>query len=209
MAYRTFNSLDEAAEYVASLDARWPERARLQALVSKQVALLDTSDRDGAPLFMAELAMGAGSLAARLLADHPRLHYTGFDISPMLLALARERLAAYSHRVVLLQQDLNGDEWLSHLPRPLAALISFQSLHDLGDAETVAQVYRLARRQLAPGGRLIVADLLAPDPPDPAASPGRLPVARHLELLAAAGLQHACCHIELGPFGFFTATAPS
>ncbi|HXF60965.1 MAG TPA: class I SAM-dependent methyltransferase [Caldilineaceae bacterium] len=208
MAYRTFNSPDEAAEYVASLDARWPERARLQTLVSEQVALLDNPGRARGPLFVAELAMGAGSLAARLLADHPHLHYTGFDISPMLLALARERLAVYSHRATLLQQDLNRQEWLGRLPRPLAALVSFQSLHDLGDAETVAQMYRLARRQLTPGGRLIVADLLAPDPPDPAASPGRLPVARHLELLAAAGFQHARCHVELGPFGFFTATAP-
>lgn len=200
MAFRTFESPTQAAEYAASLDTRWPERTDIQAHLSAQLAPLD-----GQPAQVAELCAGAGALAARLLADYPHLRYTGFDVSAPLLALAQTRLAPYAERITWVETDLNQDGWPAQLPQPLDALVSLQSLHDLGDAEAVARIYRIAARQLAPGGRLVFADLLAPIPPDPSANPGRLSVARHLELLAAAGFARARCTLELGPFGCFNA----
>lgn len=200
MAFRTFDSPAEAEEYAASLDTRWPERAAIQAHLSAQLAALD-----GQPAQVAELCAGAGALAARLLADYPGMRYTGFDVSAPLLTVARARLADYAPRTAWVQTDLNQSDWIERLPQPLDALVSLQSLHDLGDADAVARIYRIAARQLAPGGRLVFADLLAPMPPDPTANPGRLPVARHLELLTAAGFTDARCTLELGPFGCFCA----
>lgn len=200
MAFRTFESLAEAEEYAASLDTRWPERAAIQAHLSEQLATLD-----GQPAQVAELCAGAGALASRLLADYPHLRYTGLDVSAPLLAVAEARLAPYARRVTWVETDLNQDGWPDRLPQPLDALVSLQSLHDLGDAEAVARIYRIAARQLAPGGQLVFADLLAPIPPDPTANPGRLPVARHLELLSEAGFADARCTLELGPFGCFSA----
>jgi SAM-dependent methyltransferase len=203
MAFRTFNSRAEAAEYAASLDQRWPMRAEVQAHLSHQLAPLA-----GAAVHVAELCAGAGALAGRLLADYPDLHYTGVDISAPLLALAQERLARYAARTAWVEADLNGEAWLAHLPHPLAAIVSLQSLHDLGDAAAVARIYRLARERLAPGGRLVFADLLAAGPPDPTANPGRLGVAAHLAHLAAAGFPTPRCTLELDPFGCFVAEAP-
>lgn len=202
MAFRTFESTDDAAAYAASLDERWPERAAIQAHLSAQLAPLA-----GKPAQAVELCSGAGALAVRLLADYPLLRYTGFDNSAPLLALAETRLADHARRLRLVKTDLNESGWLGQLPQPLAAVVSLQSLHDLGDAEAVARIYRIAQAQLAPGGRLVFADLLAPIPPDPAANPGRLSVARHLDLLAEAGFANPVCTLELGPFGCFVAQA--
>lgn len=202
MAFRTFESHIEAADYAASLDERWPERAAIQAHLSEQLAPLA-----GQPAHVAELCIGAGALAARLLADYPRITYTGFDVSAPLLAVAQERLAPHAQRLTLIETDLNHGDWLAHLPQPLSALVSLQSLHDLGDAAAVARIYHIAHERLQPGGRLVFADLLAPIPPDPTANPGRLSVARHLDLLAAAGFADARCTLEFGPFGCFVAQA--
>ena len=202
MAFRTFENPAEAAQYAASLDERWPERAAVLSHLSAQLAHL--ADPRGQ---VAELCVGAGALVARLLADYAHIHYTGFDISAPLLAVAQERLAPYAQRLTLIQADLNDDGWLAHLPRPLDALVSLQSLHDLGDAEAVARIYRIARQRLAPGGQLVFADLLAPIPPDPTAHPGRLSVACHLELLSTAGFADPRCTLECGPLACFVAQA--
>jgi SAM-dependent methyltransferase len=200
MAFRTFDSLEEAADYAGGLDSRWPERAQLHTHLSAELASLD-----GAPVHVVELCPGAGTLAARLLADYAHLHYTGFDISPMLLTLAGRRLAGLSHRATLIEADLTQDKWLALLPEPIAAFVSFQSLHDLGSPAAVARIHRLVYERLAPGGKFVYVDLLAPTPPDPATNPGRLTIACHLESLTAAGFHAPRCTLELGPFGCFTA----
>lgn len=202
MAFRTFESTDEAAAYAAGLDERWPERAAIQAHLSAQLAL-----PAGQPAQVVELCTGAGALATRLLVDYPLIRYTGFDNSAPLLAVAETRLAEHAHRLRLVKTDLNESGWLGQLPQPLAAIVSLQSLHDLGDAEAVARIYRIVHAQLTPGGRLVFADLLAPIPPDPTANPGRLSVERHLELLAEAGFAGPTCTLNLGPFGCFVAQA--
>ena len=198
MAFRTFADAEEAAQYAASLDERWPDRTAIKAHLSKQLNSIPAPH-------VAEFCAGAGALAAQLLTDHPHMTYTGIDISPQLLIVARTRLADYAARTTWLESDLNQDGWMEKVAMPIHAFVSLQSIHDLGDETAVARIFTLAAQCLAPGGRLIYADLLAVEPPEENTNPGRLPVECHLELLRAAGFTTATCTWTAGPFGCFHA----
>lgn len=200
MAFRTFADTDEAAVYAASLDERWPERAAVMAHLSNQL-------RPGAH-HVVEFCAGAGALAHRLLQDHPGLRYTGIDVTAPLLNLARTRLATYGERARLVEADLNQEDWLTAVDDPVDAFVSMQSLHDVGDDQAIARLMRLAAARLTPQGQLIYADMLAVKPPEENINPGRMPVPRHLELLAAAGFTDAHCTWQVGAFGCFAARLP-
>jgi SAM-dependent methyltransferase len=200
MPFRTFTDAGEAADYAASLDARWPERSAVLSHLSDQLAPSATA--------VVEFCAGAGALAHQLLQDHPNLAYTGIDLTPALLDVAHSRLAPYRGRVHLIEADLNQDGWLVQLPQPIHAFVSMQSLHDLGDAAAVARILRLAAARLAPRGQMIYADMLAVEPPEENTNPGRLSIARHLELLADAGFTEAACTWQIGAFGCFAARLP-
>ncbi len=203
MAFRTFADTHEAAAYVASLDERWPDRSVVKAHLSRRLGSWSV-DRP----HVVEFCSGGGALAARVVTDHPAVHYTGIDVSPTLLELAHIDLAPYVDRTTWVEANLNEDGWLAQLPERVDAFTSLQSLHDLGDATAVARITRLAAAHLAPGGCFVYADLL-PDPaPNAVPSPGRMPVERHLAMLTAAGFATAQCTLKVGPFGCFRAQLP-
>jgi len=203
MAFRTFADTTEAAAYVASLDERWPDRSLVKNHLSRRLGSW-SEDRP----HVVEFCSGGGALAARIMADHPAVYYTGIDASPALLTLARADLAHFADRTTWVEANLNDDDWLTQLPERVDAFTSLQSLHDLGDAAAVGRIARLAAAHLAPGGCFVYADLL-PDPaPDAAPSPGRMPVERHLAMLAEAGFAAAQCTLKVGPFGCFWAQLP-
>lgn len=197
MAFRSFADTTEAAEYVASLDERWPDRAAVKAHLSEQLGFDPTT-----PQRVVEYCSGAGALAEQLLADYPRLHYTGIDAAPVLLALARTRFKADAARATWIEADLNEEGWQTELAHPVAAFMSLQSLHDLGDLDAVARIMRLSAQHLAPGGKFVYADLLADES---APHPGRASIERHLAMLREAGFATAECTLECGPFGCFKA----
>jgi SAM-dependent methyltransferase len=198
MPFRTFADAAEAAAYDASLDERWPARRDLRAHLGDLVAA-------HAPTHLIELCCGAGALAAHILDRQPTAAYTGFDITPQLLDLARQRLAPFGSRATLIEADLTQDAWLAHLPPRVDAVISIQSLHDLGSAEAVAHSLRHAHALLAPGGLLAYADMLPVPPPEENTNSGRMPVDRHLQLLRDLGYTAATCTWDAYPFGCFTA----
>lgn len=198
MPFRTFADETEAATYAASLNERWPDRAAVRAHLSSNLVV-----QPGA--HVVEFCAGAGALAQRLLADHPHIRYTGIDITAPLLNLARTRLADPARQITWLEADLNQEGWLTQIDRPVDAFVSLQSLHDLGDEQAVARIMRLAAQQLAPQGRFIYADMLAPEPPEENTNPGKLRPERHLDLLRAAGFAQAECTLRLGLFGCFVA----
>ena len=189
---RNFHSREGIDEWLQSLDDRWPARAA----VSKHIV----AQTEALPAFgphVVELAPGGGKLADQLLRTIPAT-YTGIDFSEPLIERARERLRAYGNRVTLLHADLNEDGWPAQVANPVNAIISLQSLHDLGDGHQIERIYRLAHDRLAPGGLFLNADLLH-NPEDP--RPGRLPIERHLSLLSAHGFQRPSCTLETGGFG--------
>ena len=134
------------------------------------------------------------------------MHYTGVDLSPPFLAVAQETLVLYTNRVNLLEVDLSDVEWVDQLMTKVGttqfdAIISLQSLHDVGDEDAIARLYGLAKGLLAPGGLFLNADLIVPpDEPRPD-NPGRLPIARHLALLTAQGYHSPQCTLAMGNFG--------
>jgi predicted TPR repeat methyltransferase len=197
LTFRTLRTTKDALQWTVSLEERWPERETVRQHIVAQVAALAFP----AP-HLVELCVGAGSLAERLLTDFPQMTYTGFDSSDLVLSLAQERLAPFEGRARLIQADLNQAEWLKQLD-PVQAIISLQSLHDLGDEENVSRIYEVARELLVPGGLLLNADLVIASGLEKKEQPGRCTIPRHLELLHSHGYAEVACTLAIGDFGCF------
>jgi hypothetical protein len=200
-SFRNLQTPADVASYTAGLAERWPARG---VVIDHIVAQLQTLAAE--PLHLLELAPGAGLLAERLLTALPHLHYVGIDSSAPMLAAVRERLHAYGERAVILDHDLNGESWLGHLTHYgvagcFHAVVSLQSIHDLGGELQVSRIYRLARELLLPGGLFLNADLIVQPGEELPDNPGRRSVVRHLELLQAAGYRELACTLETGGFG--------
>lgn len=204
LSFRDLRTLDDAAEWTASLLTRWPERAEVMSHIAAQLKELPFP----AP-HVVELGPGPGLLAELLLTELPQIHYTGFDSSELLLTYARNKLAPFGSRARLIETDLNAEEWMTQLPDEVHAVISLQAMHDLGDESQINRAYGLVRRLLAPGGLLLNADFILPPGQQDPERPGRLSVPRHLELLQKHGFERTACTLEIGQFGCCVAFAPA
>lgn len=99
-----------------------------------------------------DVACGDGVLA-ELLVGHART-ITGLDISPTLVAAARERLKS-TPKVTLLESDMHA------LPLEAARFDHVFLMHALAYSRRPLDVLRESARVLRPGGRLVVAALNA------------------------------------------------
>jgi cyclopropane fatty-acyl-phospholipid synthase-like methyltransferase len=189
--------------WLAHLNNRWPERREIIEHIGQQVQKLAVT----AP-HVVELGSGAGQLAGYLLENFPYLKYTGLDFSDHLLAYAWDHLARFGSRATLIKADLNADDWPAQLPDQLHAIVSMQSLHDLGHEQQLDRIYRMAQPLLAPGGLLVNIDLVVPEGQPNPDSPGRQSISRHLELLRAHGYAGVACTLRTGEFGGIVAYAP-
>jgi hypothetical protein len=147
-------------------------------------------------------------LAELLLTRLPHITYTGLDFSELLLRVAQERLDPFGARSRLIRVDLNQDKWLAQVSNNNQAIVSMQSLHDLGGEPQVDRIYGLARTLLVPGGLFLNADLVTLPGQDKPDNPGRRSVPRHLELLQAHGYTRVACTLELGDFACVVGFAP-
>lgn len=151
-----------------------------------------------------ELACGPGLLAEFLLGNHPAMTYEGLDFSEPMLAMAEQRLAPFGARASLRVVDLRDDAWTGSVEHAPQAVISTQALHDVGGAEEHAAIYQASAALLAPGGLLLNADFVD----RPGASRRRIGLARHLEMMAAAGLLGTKATLDLGPYACMVGFAP-
>jgi ubiquinone/menaquinone biosynthesis C-methylase UbiE len=98
------------------------------------------------------LDVGCGTGAAVREAAHAVKRAVGFDLSPEMIARARERAAALAN-VEFLEGDVSG-----HLPfadGEFTAVLCTTAFHHFpGPQETIPEIARV----LAPGGRVLVAD---------------------------------------------------
>jgi tRNA (cmo5U34)-methyltransferase len=102
-----------------------------------------------------ELGIGTGETARRVLARHPEAKLTGIDASPGMVGVARDTLP--SHRVSLLVGRLEDP-----LPEGRFDLVvSALAVHHL-HADSKADLFRRIAKALDPGGRFVLADVVAP-----------------------------------------------
>jgi SAM-dependent methyltransferase len=203
LSFRDLRTPDDVGIWVAGLNERWPQRGEVIQHIHEQLSALPFPQPQ-----VVELCTGPGLLAEALLSNSAQLIYTGFDSSELLLNAARRRLKPFEGRVRLVRADLNNDEWLAQLSVKVQAIISMQSLHDLGGEAQVNRIYQVARSLLAPGGLFLNADLVIPPGQDNPDNPGRRSIARHLELLKSHGYEQVACTFERVDFACVVGFAP-
>jgi len=196
ISFRDLKTTADVAVWVARLNSEWPERREIVDHIVQQVG-----QWPGPDLLVIELCSGHGQLARALLQAWPQLRYTGFDSSALLLQSAGADLAEFGSRVSLIEANLNQAAWLDQVPQPVQAIVSMQSLHDLGGEAEVDRIYGLAKQLLAPGGLFLNADLVVPPGKPLPHNPGRRSIARHLELLQSHGYRQVSCSLAAGDFG--------
>lgn len=195
--FRSYEDPAVITAYLERLEREWPERAEIADYIANQIAALDTAQ----PRVL-ELCCGPGRLAKSILAANPNAQYTGIDISPPFLAYVNEQLAPNAARITLHELDLSDVTWPANLAQDrFDAIVSMQSLHDVGDATAIAQIYRQAKALLQPDGFFLNADLIVAEGETLPNNPGRLPIPRHLELLIATGYENVRCPLAPGGFG--------
>lgn len=206
MSFRDIDSTASAVAYVQRLNTKWPERSEIMDEITAQVKTLQNvadSQTSADSAYVAELCCGAGNLGFHLLSKLAGLAYIGLDQSEPLLAAAAERLVDHGG-AILIQADLNSGEWPDLLPDerlPLDAVVSMQSLHDLGGEAEVSRIYQVSHDALKPGGIFINADLIVEPGQELPNNPGRLTIDRHLALLREFGYTSAECTLQTGGFG--------
>lgn len=182
--FHRFKNRGEIATWENNLNRKWPFR---QELVQHIVEELKTVCHLGKKLQVVEFASGPGMVAWQLLNQLPDLKYTGLDFSGPFIDFARQRTHRFGGRARFVLVDLLQDNWQAELPQPVDAFISLQALHDLGSEEHVAKVYTEGFKLLSNCGKFVNADFVVPPNLPNDKDPGRLSVARHLDLLRKTG----------------------
>lgn len=113
-----------------------------------------------APFNVLELCCGEGLLAEAILDRFAGATVYGYDGSPGMLQRAQTRLVRYGARFRTQLFDLADTSWRSAV-WPIHAVVSSLAIHHLDDVGK-AQLYRDLFGMLAPGGVLIIADLVQP-----------------------------------------------
>ena len=203
--FRQYESPAAIDAYLQRLAREWPERAEVADHIAQQNAALKVAT----PTVL-ELCCGPGRLAQTLFQHLPTLRYTGVDISPPFLAYAQQHLTAHAAQVTLRELDLSDPTWSRVVVNAAAdpagaaqfhAIVSMQSLHDVGDEAVLARIYQQAETLLLPGGFLLNADLVVAVGEDLPNNPGRRSIPRHLALLAREGYDTPRCTLARGNFG--------
>lgn len=113
-----------------------------------------------------ELASGDGSLARAVLDAFPRCRYLAFDGSEAMREQTRATVAqaGHSERLEVRPFLIEEHAWRENLPRPLRVVLSSLCVHHLDGAGKRHLFADLAVR-LAPGGALLLADIVEPATP--------------------------------------------
>jgi tRNA (cmo5U34)-methyltransferase len=138
-------------------------RREVPAYPRLQEELVSASAPPGARRVL-DLGTGTGETARRVLDAHPGAVLLGIDASADMLAAARTALAGRSAdlRVARLEDRLP--------PGPFDLVVSALAVHHLG-ASDKRELFARVAGTLAPGGRLVLADVVVPDDPADAVAP--------------------------------------
>jgi ubiquinone/menaquinone biosynthesis C-methylase UbiE len=105
-----------------------------------------------------EFGCGTGKLAVRLLENHlsSSAKYLGFDISPVMIGLAKQRLAAYGARAQVALSD--GAIRFPCSDHSIDCIVSTYVLDLLSESD-IQRCFSESRRVLVPDGKLCLASL--------------------------------------------------
>ena len=112
---------------------------------------------------LVDLSCGEGLLSLALLERFPRARVLGLDLSPAMLEQARGTCAAFADRFEARLFDLADASWRV-FSEPVRAFVSSLAIHHL-DGEGKRRLYRDLAAALAPGGAVVIADLVLPATP--------------------------------------------
>ncbi len=110
-----------------------------------------------------EIGCGQGLLAAALLKAFPLCAVHGFDGSAAMLEHARQALAEFGERFQPHAFELADRRW-RRFTRPVQAVVSSLVVHHL-DGAGKRELFADMANALAPGGVLLIADLVLPQTP--------------------------------------------
>ncbi|MEV4343648.1 class I SAM-dependent methyltransferase [Actinoplanes sp. NPDC049596] len=132
-----------------------PGLAALESAIASTVEAV----RGGPPGRYLDLGGGPGVLAERMSARWPDCCITLVDLDPVLLELAR---AAAPPAMSVIDADLSTGAWAGRAGGGHDLITSVMTVHYL-PPPAIRALYRRCRRVLAPGGLLVVADLMPDD----------------------------------------------
>ena len=158
------------------------------------------------PARAVDLCCGEGRLSAAILAAYKSCRLTAYDGSDAMRQAAQARCARFGARFTVQAFDLAATDWRA-FPEPVDAVVSSLAVHHLDGAEKRALFTDMAK-QLNPGGRLVIADLIEPQSPQAwalAARQWQEDVARRA---AAAGRPEALQAFRQSGWNFFADPTP-
>lgn len=129
----------------------------------EQIATIAAMIPDPGDGLLVDLCCGEGLISRALLERFPRARVVAMDLSPAMLEQARATCAAFAERFETRLFDLADDAW-RELAEPVRAFVSSLALHHL-DGEGKRRLFRDLAAALAPGGVVIIADLVLPATP--------------------------------------------
>jgi len=110
------------------------------------------------PIRILDLGCGEGLLAAALLTRFTRATLAALDGSAAMRSEAAARLAPFGARATVAAFDLASLDWWDRM-FGVDLIVSSLALHHLNDAKK-QYLYKAAADRMAPGGALLVADVL-------------------------------------------------
>lgn len=155
---------DDGMDWSEDSSRRFIERGRIYTPRRDEVreTLLDLIPAEPDEAFLAvELGVGSGWLSAAILERFPKARIVGLDGSPAMLRESAAQLQPFTGRFELRPFRLEDRSWLPDLGQVARCFLSSLVIHHL-DAEGKRTLYRDLYAHLAPGGAVLIADLVAP-----------------------------------------------
>jgi cyclopropane fatty-acyl-phospholipid synthase-like methyltransferase len=183
-----WDSAAEAAAYGEAADKARPWRSKIRDHIADRVAMLAPGAR------VLELGSGPGLLAHRALQRCPGLAtYTLMDFSGPMLALSRERLAAFPAASFMLA-SFKSEDWTRRVGGPFDCVVSMQAVHELRHKRHAPRLYEQVYQVLATPGVFLVCDHL---PFDESSRSLALYMTKQEQQRALAGAGFVRVHVEL------------
>lgn len=108
-----------------------------------------------------DLACGDGWLTRAILEEYPRCHMIALDGSEAMRAAAGRNLEEFGTRVEIADFRLEASAWRDELQGDLRCVVSSLAIHHLRGNEKL-KLFQDVYSKLAPGGALLIADLIEP-----------------------------------------------